>query len=233
MVRNRESASERSCETRDSPTPMTGADFCERHLFLEVQRQDLPLALGQLLDGARQVFAQLLAFELRRGAFTGIDAQLRWLRPSSDALSSDRTAPISRVRSCSITLSYSASESDSSAAMSVSSGSRPSFRRAVAMAASTSRRSRRSGPWRPVEIAQRVEHRALHAAPGKGVERHAERRLVAAAASIRPSTPTLISRRLSTCDGRRCASRCASVLTSRRAPSPADRVPRWPVRLRA
>ncbi len=47
--------------------------------------------------------------------------------------------------------------------------------RAVDIAAQAAQRARR-----PVEVAQRVEHRALDAAAGEGVERHAERRLVAA-----------------------------------------------------
>ncbi len=67
-----------------------------------------------------------------------------------------------------------------SAAISASSGSRPSRRRSVAdravhVAAQAAQRARR-----PVEVAQRVEHRALHAAARERVERHAERRLVAA-----------------------------------------------------
>jgi hypothetical protein len=71
-------------------------------------------------------------------------------------------------------------ERDSSLAISASSGSRPSERRSEAIArvhvaAQAPERARR-----PVEIAQRVEHRALDAPPREGVERHAERRLVAA-----------------------------------------------------
>ena len=176
-VRRREIASERSCDTRDSPTPMTCADLRQRHLFLVVQRQDVPLAVRQLLDGPRQVLAQLRA---ARAARTGPRPGRCTARAAPAVLAGRRRAGGRRRAPA------------SAAARATCRSRRPTahrggdlfLRRLAAAAVAQPAPSRRrlaaqlaQRARRPVELAQRVEHRALDAAAREGVERHAERRL--------------------------------------------------------
>ena len=110
--------------------------------------------------------------------------------------------------------SYSLSDTQSACAMSAACGSRPSVKRSVAIALSTSRRSLRtargaqSRPRSESSIAPWMRRRAnaLKGTPSDGLKRPA--------ASIRPSTPTLTSSDTSTCGGSRLARRLAMALTS-------------------
>ena len=101
-------------------------------------------------------------------------------RPAS-ARRAARTAPSSSVRSCSSACSYCGHRQVQRRGDFLlrpargRGGARSGGDRRVHVAAQAAQRARR-----PVEIAQRVEHRAVDAAAGERVERHAERRLVAA-----------------------------------------------------
>src|SRR5262245_12023919 len=50
-------------------------DLGERHLFLVIEREDLALTLGDLLNRAREMPGQLGALQLRFGALIGIQTQ--------------------------------------------------------------------------------------------------------------------------------------------------------------
>ncbi len=156
------------------------ADFRQRQLFFVVERQDLPLAVGQLGERPRQVLAQLLPLQPRLGPLAGIDAELDERRavgrrrvelpqgPDFERANLLERLLVVRLRQPHgrrdlpfgrLAAQFVAQPGDG----------------AVELAPQLAQRARR-----PVEIAQRVEHGALYPPARERVERHAGRRLVAA-----------------------------------------------------
>ena len=181
-------ASDLSCDTRDSPTPMTSPNLCERHLLLVIHREDVPLARRELLDGARQVLAQLCALQPHFGTVVRIEAQIQ--QPALSVRIVDRPNGAELQRSKLLERASVRGGRHVERRGNLFLGRLPSQfvtqagKRDIELAAHLAKRARR-----PVEVAQRVEHRTLHAAARKRVERYAERGAIPTGGVHQPQHP--------------------------------------------